>query len=307
MKVLSGNSNIPFATKIAAKLGTSLVSSNISNFADGEICVELIDELAGQDVVVVQSISKSPKASVNDNLMELLFIMDALNRIPAASVMVLLPYLGYARQDRRVFPQSPISSKVVIDQICNLGADYAVTLDIHAEQLLGFFSSPVKNLYALPVLLDDIKKVFKDTSDVVIVAPDMGAAKKTRFAAELLGCDYAIVDKARPKPGESMVMNVIGNFEGKDCILLDDMIDSAGTLCNAAAALMDRGAKSVRAYASHGVFSGKAFDRINASPFEEVVVSDSILHDNDLFFSAKIRQVSVADIFADVIKEHYGE
>ncbi len=302
MKLISGNSNRPLAASIAQKLQTELIKTNLSNFADGELQIELDDYLLHEDCVIIQSIAPTPKYSVNDSLMELCFIMDALNRIPVNSITLILPYLGYARQDRRVFPQSPISAKVVIDQICNMGADYAVTMDIHSEQLLGFFSCPVKNLYALPILLDDVKKKFKDMENTVLVSPDMGSVKRTRFAAEMLGCKYIIIDKNRSKPGESKVMNIIGECKDKNCILIDDMIDSAGTLCNAAQALTDNGAKDIVAYASHGVLSGKAMERIDNSALSQVTVTDTILKNKETL-SSKIKFLSVADMFADAIKE----
>ena len=305
MKIVSGNSNRPLAEEIAKKLGVKLSDSNICTFADGELQIELSDDLLDEDCVVVQSIASSPKNTMNDNFMELLLIMDAMRRIPVGSITVVVPYYGYARQDRRVHPQSPISSKVVADMISIMGADYVLTMDIHNEALLGFFDAPIKNAYALPVLLDDIKETFENPEDVVIVSPDFGALKKAQFAAGLLGSSYAVVDKKRPKPGESMVMNVIGEFKGKDCILLDDMIDSAGTLCNAATALMERGAKSVRAYASHGIFSGKAGERIDASALKEVVVTDSIYPKSGI--SDKIRYVSAAEPLVAAITERFGK
>jgi ribose-phosphate pyrophosphokinase len=305
MKIVSGNSNRPLAEEIAKRLGVKLSDSNICTFADGELQIELSDDLLDEDCIVVQSIASSPKNTMNDNFMELLLIMDAMRRIPVGSITVVVPYYGYARQDRRVHPQSPISSKVVADMISIMGADYVLTMDIHNEALLGFFDAPIKNAYALPVLLDDIKETFENPEDVVIVSPDFGALKKAQFAAGLLGSSYAVVDKKRPKPGESMVMNVIGEFKGKDCILLDDMIDSAGTLCNAATALMERGAKSVRAYASHGIFSGKAGERIDASALKEVVVTDSIYPKSGI--SDKIRYVSAAEPLVAAITERFGK
>ena len=305
MKIVSGNSNRPLAEEIAKKLGVKLSDSNICTFADGELQIELSDDLLDEDCVVVQSIASSPKNTMNDNFMELLLIMDAMRRIPVGSITVVVPYYGYARQDRRVHPQSPISSKVVADMISIMGADYVLTMDIHNEALLGFFDVPIKNTYALPILLDDIKETVENPEDVVIVSPDFGALKKAQFAAGLLGSGYAVVDKKRPKPGESMVMNVIGEFKGKDCILLDDMIDSAGTLCNAATALMERGAKSVRAYASHGIFSGKAGERIDASALKEVVVTDSIYPKSGI--SDKIRYVSAAEPLVAAITERFGK
>ena len=302
MKLISGNSNRVLASAIAQRLQTELIKTNLSSFSDGELQIELDDYLFHEDCVIIQSIAPSPNYSVNDSLMELCFIMDALNRIPVSSITLILPYLGYARQDRRVFPQSPISAKVVIDQICNMGADYAVTMDIHSEQLLGFFSCPVKNLYALPLLLDNVKQKYKSMENTILVSPDMGSVKRTRFAAEMLGCSYSIIDKNRTQPGESKVMHIIGECEGKNCILIDDMIDSAGTLCNAATALMEHGAKNVVAYASHGVLSGKALERIEKSVLSEVTITDTILKNRDNLTN-KIKILSCADMFADVIKE----
>lgn len=302
MKLISGNSNRALARAIAQKLNVELVKTNLSNFADGELQIEINDSLLHEDCVIIQSIAPCGKYSVNDSLMELCFIMDALNRIPVSSITLVLPYLGYARQDRRVFPQSPISAKVVIDLICSMGADYVITMDIHSEQLLGFFSCPVVNLYALPTLLEDVKTKFQDKSRLVLVSPDMGSVKRTRFASEKLGCHYIIVDKNRTKPGESKVMNIIGECKGKDCILIDDLIDSAGTLCNAADALMANGANSISAYASHGIFSGKAVERISASSLKEVFVTDSIWQEEGKL-SEKIKFLSAAEIFSQAIKD----
>ncbi len=307
MKIISVGSNKDLAKDIADSLKkkgvkADFVDAGLSKFSDGELRVELQDDtLAGEDCILVQSIAPSRGYSVNDNLMGLSFVMDALKNIPVASATVIMPYLGYARQDRRVFPRSPISSKVVIDQICSMGVSAAVTMDIHADQLLGFFNCPVRNLQAVSALLDDIRGKFPDLSNVVLVAPDMGSVKRTRLAAKELGCECVVVDKNRSKPGVSEVMNIFGDYKGKDCVLIDDMIDTAGTLCNAAEALMEGGAKSVAAYASHGVFSGPAMCRIDDSVLSEVVVMDTISKDGR-YFSDKIRFVSSADMFADVIK-----
>ncbi|MBR7159200.1 MAG: ribose-phosphate pyrophosphokinase [Alphaproteobacteria bacterium] len=306
MKIISGNSNRQLAAQVAAYLGTELSPTNITRFADGEINIELNPTLKDEDCVIIQPTAKSMDASMNDNIMELYFMIDAVRRIPAKSITVVLPYFGYARQDRRVFPQSPISSKVISKQIEALGADNVIILDLHCEQTLGFFDIPAENIYALPILTADMKNTFPDMSNTVIVAPDMGASKKARVASEVLGCTYAVVEKKRPRPGESQVMNLIGVIEGKDCILLDDMIDSAGTLCNAANALMERGAKSVRAYATHGLFSGQAFKRINDSAFTEVVVTDSINIYAEPLPSPKVRHISCAEVLGDAIKTALG-
>ncbi len=306
MKIISGNSNRPLAASVASYLGTELSQTNITRFADGEINVELNPSLKGEDCILIQPTAKSADATMNDNIMELYFMIDALRRIPAKSITVVIPYFGYARQDRRVFPQSPISSKVISEQIAALGVDEVIILDLHCEQTLGFFDIPAENVYALPVLTADMKKTFPDMANTVIVAPDMGASKKARVASEVLGCTYAVVDKKRPRPGESQVMNVIGTIEGKDCILLDDMIDSAGTLCNAANALTERGAKSVRAYATHGLFSGQAFKRIDDSAFSEVVVTDSINIYAEPLPSHKVRRISCAEVLGDAIKNALG-
>lgn len=306
MKIISGNSNLPLARKISSYFGLEVSHTNISRFADGEINVELTPEIKGEDCIIIQPTSKSVNASMNDNIMELYFIIDAVRRIPAKSITVVIPYFGYARQDRRVFPQSPISSKVICKQIEELGVDNVIVLDLHCEQTLGFFDIPAENVYALPILVSDMKVVFPDITNTVIVAPDMGASKKARVASEILGCSYAVVDKKRPRPGESQVMNVIGNIEGKDCILLDDMIDSAGTLCNAANALVERGAKSVRAYATHGLFSGQAFKRINDSAFTEVVVTDSINLFEGSLGSNKIRYISCSEVLGDAIRSFFN-
>ena len=253
MKIIAGNSNLPLSSDVSKYLQTDLAKATIRRFADEEVYVEIKENIRGEDVFVIESTSYP----ANDNLMELLVIIDALKRASAKRITAVLPYFGYARQDRKPGPRTPISAKLVANLISTAGADRVLTVDLHAEQIQGFFDIPTDNLFAGPVFARDIKDQF-DLSNLVAVSPDIGGVVRARAIASKFGASIAIVDKRRPKAGESEVMNIIGEVNGKDCIILDDIIDSAGTICNAADRLIEIGAKSVTAYVTHGVLSGKA-------------------------------------------------
>ncbi|AZL15742.1 ribose-phosphate pyrophosphokinase [Rickettsiales endosymbiont of Stachyamoeba lipophora] len=295
MHILAGNSNKLLSQHMASYLGINLLQAGIKYFADGEIFVEIHEHVRGKDVFVVQSTC----TPTNDHIMELLICIDALKRSSAKRISAVIPYFGYARQDRRVQPRTPISAKLVANLIATAGADKVIMVDLHAEQVQGFFDIPVDNIKALPVLINDIISHF-DTKNLTIVSPDVGGVVRARNFASKLNVDLAIVDKRREKPGLSEVMNIIGNIKGKDCILVDDIVDSAGTLCNAAQALLDQGAKSVNAYATHGVFSQNAHERILNSQLKNLIITDTIPHQN--LNNKKIRVVSVAPLLAEVIK-----
>jgi ribose-phosphate pyrophosphokinase len=271
MKVISCNSNRSLAKNIAEYLGVSLVDADVKRFADNEIFVEIKENVRGEDVFVIQSTS----FPANDNIMELLITIDALRRASAKRITAVIPYFGYARQDRKVGPRTPISAKLKANIITSAGADRVLTLDLHAGQIQGFFDIPLDNLFAAPIFARDIKKNFTN-NDVIIVSPDVGGLVRARVIAKKIGADLAIVDKRRPKAGVSEVMNIIGEVQDKNCIIVDDMVDSGGTLCNAADALIEKGAKSVSAYITHGVLSGKAFERIANSKLKNLVITDSI-------------------------------
>ncbi len=298
MKLISGNANKPLAEKIAQILGVSCVKSNITNFADGEISVEILESMRGEDVYIIQSTSYP----VNDNLMELLIIIDALKRASAKSITAVVPYFGYARQDRKSAPRTPISAKLVANLITKAGVDKLITLDLHAAQIQGFFDVPVDNLYGNILFVEDIRAKFSSLSDVVIVSPDIGGVMRARSVAKWLGCDLAIIDKRRSVPGVSEVMNIIGEVKDKNCILIDDIADSAGTFCNASIALNKAGATSVYAYVTHGVFSSKAIVNINNSPIVEFICTDSINSIAKTNHIEKIRYLSVAQLLAQSIK-----
>ena len=268
MKLLSGNSNKILSKKISKVLRTKLVNSSIRKFADGEIYIEINENIRGNSIFIVQSIS-SP---ANDNLMELLLCIDALKRSSAKNITAVIPYFGYARQDRKVVPRTSISAKLVSNLITKAGADRVVTLDLHAGQIQGFFDIPVDNLFATPIFARHIKKNIKNR-DMICVAPDVGGTERARALGKILDVGLAIVDKRRPAPGKSKVMNVIGNVKNKVCILVDDIIDSGGTIVNAAKELKDRGAKEVHVYATHGVFSGDAVKKIKNSKIKNLVIT----------------------------------
>ncbi len=296
MKLIAGNSNRPLAEAISAYLNVPLTRASIRRFSDMEIFVEILENCRGQDVFVIQS-SSYP---ANDHLMELLVTLDALKRASAERITAVLPYYGYARQDRKTGPRTPISAKLVADILTTAGAHRVLTLDLHAGQIQGFFDIPTDNLFAAPVFANDLKETF-DGEDVVIVSPDVGGVLRARAIARRLDADLAIIDKRRERAGESEVMNVIGEIEGRRCVLVDDIVDSAGTLCNAAVAMMAQGATSVDAYVTHGVLSGGAVGRIADSPIQQMVITDSIMATEAVRVSERIRQLTIAPLLGEAI------
>lgn len=298
MKILAGNSNLPLAADIAAYLGISLTRASVRRFADEEVFVEIHENVRGEDVFVLQSTS----APANDNLMELLICIDALRRSSARRITAVIPYFGYARQDRKPGPRTPISAKLVANIITEAGADRVLALDLHAGQIQGFFDIPTDNLYAAPVIAADIKDRFP-RHDLIIVSPDVGGVVRARSLARRLGnVPLAIVDKRRERPGESEVMNIIGEVDGRFCVLVDDIVDSAGTLANAAEALLDAGAVGAVAYVTHGVLSGGAVARVEGSRLTELVVTDSIAMPNIVRGAAKIRVLTIAPLLAEAMR-----
>lgn len=299
MKVLAGNSNHQLASQIADSLGVRLTNADVKRFADMEVHVEIKENVRGEDVFVVQSTSYP----ANDHLMELLICIDALRRASAKRITAVLPYFGYARQDRKVGPRTPISAKLVANLLEKAGADRVLTVDLHAGQIQGFFDIPLDNLYGAPVLISDIRDKYPDPDGpLMIVSPDVGGVVRARYYAKRLDADLAIVDKRRERAGVSEVMNVIGDVEGRHCILVDDIVDSAGTLCNAASALMERGALSVSAYVSHGVLTGGAVKRVGESVLTELVTTDSIAATEEQLAEGKIRQVSISNLLGEAVK-----
>ncbi|QIE48026.1 ribose-phosphate pyrophosphokinase (plasmid) [Pseudohalocynthiibacter aestuariivivens] len=296
MKLISGNSNRPLSEAIAGHLDASLAECKIRRFADDEVFVEIGENIRGDDVFAIQSTSYP----ANDNLMELLVLIDALKRASARRITAVIPYFGYARQDRKPAPRTPISAKLVANIITHAGADRVLTMDLHAGQIQGFFDIPTDNLYALPVIARDITSR-NGAQDVMVISPDVGGVVRARALAKRLNCPLSIVDKRRDKPGASKVMNVIGDVSGKSCILIDDIVDSGGTLCNAATALLEQGATQVSAYITHGVLSGSAVERISASDLTELVITDTICATPAASSSYKIRVISVAEMFANAI------
>lgn len=297
MKIIAGNSNLPLSSDVGKYLQIDLAKASIRRFADEEVYVEIKENIRGEDVFVIESTSYP----ANDNLMELLVIIDALKRASAKRITAVLPYFGYARQDRKPGPRTPISAKLVANLISTAGADRVLTVDLHAEQIQGFFDIPTDNLFAGPVFSRDIKEHF-DLSNLVAVSPDIGGVVRARAIASKFGASIAIVDKRRPKAGESEVMNIIGDVNGKDCIILDDIIDSAGTICNAADKLIEIGANSVTAYVTHGVLSGKALVRIKESKLKEVVITDTINNTENAKELKKIRIIPISDLLGEAIK-----
>lgn len=295
--IFTGNANPELATEIATALDTPLGDSRVSRFSDGETFCEIKENVRGLDIYVVQPTS-SP---VNDNLMELLIMCDALRRASAASITAVLPYYGYARQDRKVAPRTPITSKLVADLLVAAGVDRVVCVDLHAGQIQGFFNIPFDHLYAMPVFLEDYLKSRYDEK-AVFVAPDAGGVERTRAYSKRLKASLAIIDKRRERANVSEVMHLIGDVRDKDCIIVDDMIDTAGTLCSAARAVADNGARSVTAVATHGVLSGPAVQRIEESPLHEVVVTNSIRASEEARACKKIIQVSIAKLLAEAIR-----
>ena len=297
MKILTGNSNKKLSNKISKNLKNKLVNTSIRKFADGEIYIEINENIRGNSIFIIQSVS-SP---ANDNLMELLLCIDALKRSSAKNITAVIPYFGYARQDRKVVPRTSISAKLVSNLITNAGADRVVTVDLHAGQIQGFFDIPVDNLFATPIFSKHIKKKIK-SKNIICVAPDVGGVERARALGKKLDVGLAIVDKRRPSPGKSQVMNVIGNVKNKICILTDDIIDSGGTIVNAADALVKRGAKEVHVYATHGVFSGDAVKKIKNSKIKNLVITDSIDSSDKLKKVRNIEVLSISILLAEAIK-----
>ena len=298
MKIMAANSNLPLARAIAAYLEMPLVDAQVRRFADEEIFVEIHENVRGEDVFVVQSTSYP----ANDNLMELLICIDALKRVSARRITAVVPYFGYARQDRKPGPRTPISAKLVANLITEAGADRVLAVDLHAGQIQGFFDIPTDNLFAAPVMAADIQARYGD-QDLMVVSPDVGGVVRARALAKRLdNAPLAIVDKRRDRPGESEVMNIIGDVSGRHCILIDDIIDSGGTLCNAAQALLDQGAKSVTAYITHGVLSGGAVARVDGSALEELVITDSIRPTDDAKDSQRIRILTIAPLIGEAVR-----
>ena len=302
MKLVAGNANRPLAEAVAAYLGLPLTKCQVRRFADMEIFVEIQENVRGEDVFILQSTS----FPTNDNLMELLILTDALRRSSAKRITAVIPYFGYARQDRKSAPRTPISAKLVANLITRAGADRVLTLDLHAGQIQGFFDIPVDNLFAAPVMVQDITARF-DTEKVMVVSPDVGGVVRARALANRINAPIAIVDKRRPKAGVSEVMNIIGDVEGYSCILVDDIVDSGGTLCNAAEALIEKGATDVSAYITHGVLSGGAVARITASKLKELVLTDTIQPTEAVRVAKNIRVVSVASLVGEAIGRTAGE
>ncbi len=298
MKLMSGTSNEPLARAIADYLDAPLTATEIERFADGEIFVRIDENVRGEDVFIIQSTS-SP---ANDHLMELLICIDALVRASARRITAVVPYFGYARQDRKTGGRTPISAKLVANIIAKAGADRVLTIDLHAGQIQGFFDIPTDNLFATKVIEDDIRRKYSEDDDLLIVSPDVGGVVRARALAKLLDAEIAIVDKRRPKAGQSEVMNIIGEVEGRRCILFDDMCDSGGTLCNAAAALKEKGAVDVSAYVTHGVLSNDAPGRIAKSELNELVVTDSIIPDPTATVTDKVRRLPVAPLLGEAIR-----
>jgi ribose-phosphate pyrophosphokinase len=296
MKILAGNSNGALAEAIAAYLGEPLTKCQVRRFADMEIFVEIQENVRGKDAFIIQSTS----FPTNDHLMEVLIMTDALRRASARRITAVMPYFGYARQDRKPGPRTPISAKLVANLITRAGADRVLTVDLHAGQIQGFFDIPVDNLYGAPVMVRDIKERMNG-SDVMVVSPDVGGVVRARALAKRIDAPLAIVDKRRERAGESEVMNIIGEVEGKVCILVDDIVDSGGTLCNAAEALLAQGAKEVHAYITHGVLSGGAVARISASKLKQLVVTDTIQPTEAVRVAKNIRVISIAPLIGEAI------
>tara|TARA_B100001248_G_scaffold205821_1_gene159880 strand:+ start:458 stop:1390 length:933 start_codon:yes stop_codon:yes gene_type:complete len=297
MKLVTGNSNLKLAYGISKYVGLELSNCDVKRFADNEIFVEMKENVRGEDVFVIQSTSYP----ANDNLMELLIIIDTLRRASAKRITAVLPYYGYARQDRKPGPRTPITSKLVANMIDKAGANRVLTMDLHAGQIQGFFDIPTDNLFAAPVLVEDIKsKLTKDTP--IIVSPDVGGVVRARIIAKRIGADLAIVDKRREKAGESEVMNIIGDVEGRECFMIDDIVDSAGTLCNASDALIKQGATKVYSYVTHGVLSGKAVERVNNSSLTKLLITDTIEESDAVKKSDKIDVISISSLLGEAIK-----
>ena len=303
MKLFAGNAIPELAQRIADRLYISLGDATVNRFSDGEVCVQINENVRGSDVFIIQSTC----APTNDNLMELVVMIDALRRASAGRITAVIPYFGYARQDRRVrSARVPITAKVVADFLSNVGVDRVLTVDLHAEQIQGFFDVPVDNIFGTPVLLEDI--IAKNLEDAVVVSPDIGGVVRARATAKLLDdTDIAIIDKRRPRANVSKVMHLIGDVEGRDCIIVDDMIDTGGTLCKAAEALKNRGAKRVFAYATHPVFSGIAAENIRNSVIDEVIVTDSITLSDEMIATGKVSVLTLSGMLAEAIRRISNE
>jgi ribose-phosphate pyrophosphokinase len=297
MKIIAGNSNRKLAESVAEYLSVPLIDAEVKRFADNEVFVEIHENMRGEDVFILQSTSYP----ANDNIMELLVALDAVKRASARRVTTVIPYFGYARQDRKPGPRTPISAKLVANIITAAGADRVLCLDLHAGQIQGFFDIPLDNLYAAPVFCKDILEQY-NSDTLTVVSPDVGGVVRARAIAKRINATLAIVDKRREKAGVSEVMNMIGDVEGRDCIILDDIVDSAGTLCNAAAAIKEQGANSVSAYITHGVFSGKAIERVRNSALKTLVVTDSIQPTQAVIDTPNIRVLSIAPLIAEAMK-----
>ena len=297
MKLVTGNSNLKLANDISKYVGLELSNCDVKRFADNEIFVEMKENVRGEDVFVIQSTSYP----ANDNLMELLIIIDTLRRASAKRITAVIPYFGYARQDRKPGPRTPITSKLVANMIDKAGANRVLTMDLHAGQIQGFFDIPTDNLFAAPVLVEDIKSKLTSNTPIV-VSPDVGGVVRARIIAKRIGADLAIVDKRREKAGESEVMNIIGDVKGKECFMIDDIVDSAGTLCNASDALIREGATKVYSYVTHGVLSGKAVERVNKSSLTKLLITDTIEESDAVKESDKIDVISISSLLGEAIK-----
>ena len=297
MYIISGNSNPVLANQISKELKVKIIDVTVTRFSDQEVFVEINENIRGKNIFVIQSTSMP----ANDHIMELLITIDALKRASANTVTAVIPYFGYARQDRKVGPRTPISAKLVADVLTTAGIDRLLTIDLHAGQIQGFFDIPVDNLYAAPVITKDILENYKD-KDVVVISPDVGGVVRARGIAKRINGDLAIVDKRRDKANESEVMNIIGDINNRDCIIVDDIVDTAGTLCNAAEALINKGAKSVSAYITHGVLSGPAIERIQNSKLNELVITDSIAPTKLILDASNIRILNLAPLIAEAIR-----
>ena len=302
MKILSCNSNLPLADSISKELNLKLVDAEVKRFSDMEVFVEVKENVRGEDMFVIQSTSYP----ANDNLMELLVTLDALRRASAKRITAVIPYFGYARQDRKSGPRTPISAKLVANLITSAGADRVLTMDLHAGQIQGFFDIPTDNLFTAPVFVKDIKDRYSNVPTIV-VSPDVGGVLRARAIARRINAGLAIIDKRREKPGASEVMNIIGDVSKHHCILVDDIVDSGGTLCNAAQALVSAGAISVDAYVTHGVLSGSAVSRVLNSPLQNLVTTDSIQATEPIKLASNIRQISIATILGEAIRRVHTE
>ena len=297
MYIISGNSNPILANQISKELKVKTIDVTVTRFSDQEVFVEINENIRGKNIFVIQSTSMP----ANDHIMELLITIDALKRASANKVTAVIPYFGYARQDRKVGPRTPISAKLVADVLTTAGIDRLLTIDLHAGQIQGFFDIPVDNLYAAPVITKDILKNYKD-KDLVVISPDVGGVVRARGIAKRINGDLAIVDKRRDKANESEVMNIIGDINNRDCIIVDDIVDTAGTLCNAAEALINEGANSVSAYITHGVLSGSAIERLQNSKLKELVITDSIAPTKLILDASNIRIINLAPLIAEAIR-----